>query len=72
MKDTVKYPLTAVVIAIVIIVFLGFLLSYPMMLLWNGCLVPATTIIKEVNWLQMWGIMVLLGILFRSRGQSNK
>lgn len=72
MKDTVKYPLTAVVIALVIIVFLGFLLSYPMMLLWNGCLVPATTILKEVTWLQMWGIMVLINIMFKTKSFSKE
>lgn len=48
------------------VVLLSFLLSYPLMLLWNGCLVDAVTIVKPVGWLQMWGISVLVGILFKT------
>lgn len=68
MKDTVKYALIAVVFA----VFLSFLLSYPMMLLWNGCLVPATTILKEVSWLQMWGIVILFNVIFKTHSLSKE
>ncbi len=53
-------------------IFLSFLFSYPVMLLWNGCLVPAVTVLNEVGWLQMWGIMFLLGILFKSNISSSK
>ena len=42
------------------------LLSYPLMLLWNGCLVPALPGIAEVSWLQMWGIAILIKLLFQS------
>jgi phosphotransferase system glucose/maltose/N-acetylglucosamine-specific IIC component len=49
-----------------IIVVLGLLFSYPVMLLWNGCLVPAVDGIKEIGWLQAWGLMVLFGILFKT------
>lgn len=68
MKNTVKITLIAVVLA----VLLSFLLSYPLMLLWNGCLVPATTILKEVTWLQMWGIMVLINIMFKTKSFSKE
>lgn len=50
---------------IVVLVFVSFLLSYPLMLLWNGCLVDAVTVVKPVGWLQMWGITVLIGFLFK-------
>jgi len=41
-------------------VLVSFLFSYPLMLLWNGCLVPAIPGIQEVEWLQMWGIALLI------------
>jgi hypothetical protein len=51
---------------VVLAVAAGFLLSYPLMLLWNGCLVPAVPVLNEVEWIQMWGILVLFGFLFKS------
>lgn len=50
--------------AVVFFVLLSFLLSWPVMMLWNGCLVDAVTGIKEISWLQAWGINILAGILF--------
>ena len=44
---------------------LSFLLSYPIMLLWNGCLVGAISGVSEVTWLQAWGLTVLFGWLFK-------
>lgn len=54
------------------VVFLGFLLSYPLMLLWNLCLVPAVSTLNTVGWLQMWGISILLGLLFKTNATVNK
>jgi hypothetical protein len=54
----------SVIVAIVILVAFSFVLSWPVMALWNGCLVDAVTGIKEITWLQAWGINVLCGILF--------
>ena len=50
---------------IVFLVMLSFLLSWPVYMLWNGCLVDAVTGVKEVTWLQAWGLNFLFGILFR-------
>ena len=47
-------------------VFLSFLLSFPVLLLWNGCLVGAVSGVHEITWLQAWGINVLCGFLFQS------
>lgn len=44
----------------------SFLLSYPLMLLWNYCLVDAVTVINPVTWLQMWGIGFLIACLIKS------
>jgi hypothetical protein len=57
---------------IALALFVSFLLSYPVMLLWNECLVPAVTILREVSWLQMWGISVLFAILFKVNYTSSK
>lgn len=50
-------------------VILSFLMSYPLMILWNECLVPAVPFINQVHWLQMWGITFLIHALFKT---SNK
>jgi len=50
--------------AVVFFVLASFLFSWPVMMLWNGCLVDAVTGFKEITWLQAWGINFLAGILF--------
>jgi hypothetical protein len=57
---------------IVFLVCLSFLLSWPVYMLWNGCLVDAVTGVKEVTWLQAWGINILAGILFKPSSISKK
>jgi hypothetical protein len=52
--------------ALAFMVFISFLLSWPVYALWNGCLVDAVTGIKEVTWMQAWGINILSGILFKT------
>lgn len=54
-----------------IVVVLGLLFSYPIMLLWNGCLVPAVDGVKEIGWLQAWGLMILFGLLFKTSVSSK-
>ena len=45
---------------------LSFLMSWPVYMLWNGCLVDAVTGVREVTWLQAWGIVMLCSFLFKS------
>ena len=47
------------------LVFLSLLLSVFVWLLWNGCLVGAVDGVREITWLQSWGIMILCGFLFK-------
>jgi riboflavin transporter FmnP len=47
-------------------VFLSFLLSFPVYLLWNGCLIGAVSGVHEITWTQAWGINILCGFLFQS------
>jgi hypothetical protein len=56
----------AIVIGIASILLLSFLLSWPVYMLWNGCLVGAVAGVSEVTWLQAWGLTVLCGFLFKS------
>lgn len=51
---------------------LSLLMSYPVMLLWNGCVVPAITGLHEIGWLQAWGLSILTACLFKSSSVSKK
>ena len=62
--------LFTVIGGIAFLVFLSFLLSWPVYMLWNGCLVDAVQGVKEVTWLQAWGINFLFGILFKPSSAS--
>ena len=61
-----------VVGAIAFVVFLSFLLSWPVYMLWNGCLVGAVTGVNEVTWLQAWGLTILCGFLFKTIASNTK
>jgi hypothetical protein len=58
--------LTAMLVGIATLLFLSFVLSWPVMMLWNGCLVGAVDGVREVTWLQAWGIQFLFALLFKS------
>lgn len=61
----------AVIGSIVFLVLLSFLLSWPVYMLWNECLIGAVSGVNEVTWLQAWGINILAGLLF-SKSSYNK
>ena len=50
---------------IAISLLLSFLLAWPVMELWNGCLVPAVDGVNQIGWLQAWGLQFLVNMLFR-------
>jgi hypothetical protein len=50
---------------IAISLLLSFLLAWPVMMLWNGCLVPAVEGVNQIGWLQAWGLQFLVNMLFR-------
>jgi hypothetical protein len=62
----------SIVFVIAAAVFVGFLLSFPMMLLWNMALVPAVPVLSEVGWLQMWGIQILISLFLNPLKVSFK
>jgi hypothetical protein len=58
--------ITAFIGLLVILVLFSFLLAWPVMELWNGCLVPAVDGVNPIGWLQAWGLQFLFGILFKT------
>jgi hypothetical protein len=58
--------------AVGLIVFFGLLVSLPVMLLWNYCLVGAVTGVNAIGWWQAWGLMILCGLLFKSSIETKK
>ena len=63
--------LITIVGGLALIVFLSFLLSLPVMLLWDA-VIPAIFGLKEITWLQAWGLSLLCGLLFKSHTTSSK
>lgn len=57
---------------ICMLLFVGFLLAWPVMWLWNNCLVGAVAGVSEITWLQAWGIKILFSFLFKTQVTSNK
>ena len=53
------------------IVLLSFLLSWPIMMLWNGCLVGAVDGVHNIGWLQAWGLTLLIHSLFKATVTSK-
>jgi hypothetical protein len=64
--------ITAFIGLILILVLFSFLLAWPVMMLWNECLVPAVDGVNPIGWLQAWGIQFLLGILFKYQVSTKK
>jgi hypothetical protein len=60
MKETI----IAIIATLLILVMISFLFSWPVMALWNGCLVDAVSGVKEITWLQAWGLSILCNLLF--------
>jgi hypothetical protein len=50
--------------ALAFLVFISFLLSWPVYILWNACLIGAVDGVHEVTWMQAWGLNLLFGMLF--------
>jgi len=69
---TLSLAVGAIVLGIVGILAISFLLSWPVYMLWNGCLVGAIAGVSEVTWLQAWGLTILCGFLFKSNVSTTK
>ena len=70
-----KYIAAAVgafIITVAGALFVSFLLAWPVMELWNGCLVPAVNGVNKIEWLQAWGLQFLVTMLFKIRIVNKK
>jgi hypothetical protein len=72
MKMDISTAIGAFVAMVLLAVFLSFLLSWPVMWLWNNALVGAVNGVNEIGWLQAWGINILSGFLFKSSMSKTK
>lgn len=59
---------------VVLILIIGLLVSWPFMLLWNGCLVAAlpSVVAPLTSIWQAWGILILSAFLFKGTSVSSK
>ncbi len=64
--------LSAIVGFIGIFVLLSFILAWPVMALWNGCLVGAVDGVHQITWLQAWGLSILCSFLFKPTITNTK
>ena len=69
--NTITSVVGVVIAAVTTIFVIGLLFSLPVMWLWNGCLVGAIDGVREIGWLQSFGIMILSGLLFKSTASKK-
>ena len=58
---------------IILIAIIGLIVSWPFMLLWNGCLVGLVAGVGPITsiW-HAWGVLILASFLFKSSSSSSK
>jgi len=62
--------LATIIGGLALIVLLSFLLSLPVMLLWDA-VVPDIFGLHTITWFQAWGLSLLCGLLFKSHTGSK-
>ena len=67
-----KELLGSIVGAVLLTLTICLIASYPVMLLWNGCLVGAVSVVNEITWLQALGLVFLFGMLFKTTVTTKK
>ena len=63
--NQITHAIGTFIIVVAGALFVSFLLAWPVMELWNGCLVPAVDGVKQIGWLQAWGLQFLVNMLFK-------
>jgi hypothetical protein len=58
--------ISTILFTMLVIVVIGLIVSWPLMMLWNYCLVGAIVGVNPIGWLQAWGILILSGLLFKT------
>jgi len=71
MEALFELAMLGIIFAIAIVV-LGVLTALPVMFLWNA-LIPSIFHLREISFLEAWGLVILCGSLFKSiPSQSSK
>ena len=63
--NQITHAIGTFIIVVAGALFVSFLLAWPVMELWNGCLVPAVDGVKPIGWLQAWGLQFLVNMLVK-------
>ena len=56
--------LMVILAGIVLTIAMGLFLSLPVMLLWDW-LMPGIFGLREITWMEAWGLLFLCGVLFK-------
>ena len=70
--NSISTLIGTVVVGLALIVFLSFLLSLPVMLLWDAVIPSIFPGLHEITWLQAWGLNLLCGLLFKSHIKNKE
>lgn len=57
---------------ILVFIIVGAIIAFPLMWLWNGCLVGAVAGVSEITALQAFGLYILSGMLFKNASVEKK
>lgn len=66
MSNNTFDTIIAFFIVIAFLFLYNLLLSFPMMWLWNSCLVGAVNGVNRIEWFQAFGISMLFSFLFKT------
>lgn len=61
-----NFIVNAILSVIAGVMVIGLIMSFPIYLLWNGCLIDAVDGVHKITWLQAWGLMALFSMLFKT------
>ena len=70
MKEKIILWIGIAAIGLVVIIALSFLLALPTMILWN-ILMPVIFGLPKIGWLQAWGLMILVRMIFATSSISS-
>ena len=56
---------------LIVCLIFSIILAWPVMLLWNGCLVPAVTVCRDISFWQAFGLSILFSMLFKSSSTNT-
>ena len=72
MENNIAIRIGLILGGITLIIFAAVLFSWPVQLLWNGCLVDAVDGINPITFWQAMGLNVLFSILFKVNNTTSK